>query len=571
MMSMRAMLGGLALVSLLSCQNGCGVLDFKPRQQGVVPYGVPPAKAEISDGYSWSLPDWVQPSARAGLVAEEAAPDLNVSMRVVDLTWRQLNPNSDDTQINQTETGSAEKIQTASLQDQLSEDGPFWMRVWASGIDWAPEWVRNNGSCTQGTVPTIGQDYNSQAHLPLWDTTCVWTPYKNMMNRLYSGYLSSNSNFSFLLVPGGFAWCEFDFELITNAADNLKILTLDMFRNWFQQAMLDLVTIFGDQANKLVYTGRDYPAGPWGADDDLFALDAVEKGMGIRLTDAELFNYHNNQLPSCGASIANNGHVEFDEAAPIRQGGRLVVAELTCFDEDCDYTHPDDPEYVVRLAVLKALQLRVNYLLVLPQQSYLATYPSLWKYVRLSLGKKPSDSPDAWVVLRESEDTFWKTNTSISWTNSPWVINLERFLVQRDVSPDGISQRGSEFKDQVLSAKNGSSYEGRKTNYNGGSDFLYFDISDQFLLQNSDPVELQITFLDQGDLSWWVEYAGVGGRKKTESVKNQNSGQKKTASFLIQDGWFDNSLPGQTDFCIYNGGAGDVEIHFVRLIKQKAP
>ena len=581
---LKGLLGGLAILSLLGGPQGCGVFDFKPKQKSsddIPPSDTPTAKAEMVDNYAWSsLPDWVQPSLNAGLVGEAAAPELNVPMRAVQVTWRQINPdNPDDPDypdnpktgvFSQTGTGHAEDISMRSLADQLADGGPFWMRIWASGIDWAPQWVINK--CN---VSAIGTDYNGEGHLPLWNS-CVWEEYLKMMRQVFIGWdLRSNPDFRFLWVPGGFAWCEFDFEVITQAANNG--LTFSTFNSWFQQAMYDLANIFNgenqdpadDQANKLVYTGKDYPNGPWGTDGDGLALDAVTQGMGIRISNAELFNYHNNQLPSCGTRITSDGHVEIDESALIRQNGRLVVAELTCFN-DCGYT-TNDTEYAVRLAALKALQLRVDYLHVLPLHSYIEVYPALWNYVRLSLGKKPADSPDAWVVLREYEDTFWTTDTTVSWTGSPWLKNMERFLVQRDVTPNGVSQPGSEQKDQVWDARNGRSYEGRKTNHQSGSDFLYFDINDQFLNQASVPVKLQITYLDEGDNAWWVEYAGKEGHKRTESVMNENSGQKKTVQFVIQDGWFDNSLPGGTDFYIYNGGAGDVEIYFVWLIKQQAP
>lgn len=576
-MFLKGLLGGLALLSLLVGPAGCGVFDFKPRQKSI--NDIPPGQAElveIVDGYDWSLPSGVQPSSDAGLVGEEAALDLNIDMRAVQVTWRQINP--EEGVFSQAETGYAEDESMRSLEDQLSDGGPFWMRIWATGVDWAPQWVIDK--CN---VSAIGTDYNGEGHLPLWDP-CVWGYYLEMMRQVFGTdppgtdrpirwNLRSNPDFRFLWVPGGFAWCEFDFDVITQAAQNYG-LTFSTFNSWFQQAMYDLVNIFNgenqdptdDQANKLVYTGKDYPAGPWEPDDDGLALDAVRYGMGIRISNAELFNYHNNQLPSCGASITNDGHVVIDESASIRQNGRSVVAELTCFN-DCGYK-TNDTEYGVRLAVLKTLQLRVDYLHVLPLHSYIEVYPALWEYARLSLGKKPADSPDAWVVLREYEDTFWLNDTTVSWTGSPWLKDLERFLVQRDVAPDGISQPGSERQDQVWDARNGTSYEGRKTNHANGCDYLYFDIDDQFLYQTSASVELQITFLDQGDNAWWVEYAGNGGRKKTEPVVCQNSGIKKTATFIIKDGWFNNSLPGQTDFCIYNGGAGDVEIHFVRLIKQ---
>ena len=41
-----------------------------------------------------------------------------------------------------------------------------------------------------------------------------------------------------------------------------------------------------------MYTGEDYPFGPWGTDDDLYARRAVDAGMGIRNGISELYNFH---------------------------------------------------------------------------------------------------------------------------------------------------------------------------------------------------------------------------------------------------------------------------------------
>src|SRR5690606_42025150 len=51
---------------------------------------------------------------------------------------------------------------------------------------------------------------------------------------------------------------------------------------WYDHAWSDLVALFGENADKLVFTGEDYPWGPFGASDDLLAKQAVDAGMGIR-------------------------------------------------------------------------------------------------------------------------------------------------------------------------------------------------------------------------------------------------------------------------------------------------
>jgi hypothetical protein len=187
----------------------------------------------------------------------------------------------------------------------------------------------------------------------------------------------------------------------------------------------------------------------------------------------------------------------------------VIATENECYN-DCGYS-TSDPYYAVKMSNLKALQMRVNWLYVVPGPSYMASYPDLWEWVRLSLGKRPSTSPDAWVALRLAEDTYWVDDTSYDWSGRPWVRNLERFMVQRDVSPGGVSQPGSDAYSGVLAPENGTAYEGRRTDVSTGNDSLYLDVDDAFLHGTTVPVSLKVTFRDQGSgLAGGVRRAGRG-------------------------------------------------------------
>jgi len=251
----------MLLSCILGCREGFGELSFDARadQQEEDNPALPQALPEIGDGEDWSMPDWVQPSAGAGLVGDTIQASANISVRALDLTWRQLNPA--DGVYSQTQAGSAEGIAMASLQSQLSQSGPFWLRIWTSGVDWAPPWV-----ATKCAVSAIGTDYTGQDHLPIWDA-CVWAE-SSSTARLVQWNLRANPDLRFVQVPGAFAWCEFDLDLVQQAADNHG-LTQTAFNSWFQQAMAELVSIANgenadpadDRANLLVFTGRDYPEG----------------------------------------------------------------------------------------------------------------------------------------------------------------------------------------------------------------------------------------------------------------------------------------------------------------------
>ncbi|MCP4898193.1 MAG: hypothetical protein GY906_14565 [bacterium] len=518
----------------------------------------------ISDGDDWSMPSWVQASPGTGFYSEEIAPAFEVHVRSVDVSWRQLNPAQGV--YSTSTTGAAQGMNFPSLADQLADQSPFWMRIWASGVDWAPEWVVAECGITQSWP-----DYDDQEHLPIWDS-CVWGHLMNLYRHFFIDQnLRADPRFRFIYVPGAFTWCEFDFEIIDAAAGDG--LTFPTFNTWFQQAMIDMVEIFNgentstadDYSHKLVFTGEDYPWSRWDELDDLLARDAVSAGLGIRNGITELSNFHLSHIPAYGTTIAADGHMVTDESWQLFDGKRVIGTENECYN-DCGFS-TTDPYYAVKMSNLKALQMRVNWLYVYPGPSYMATYPEHWEWVRLSLGQSASTSPDAWVALREAEDRYWLEDDSHTWPNKPWVRNLERWLVHSDVAPDGQSRRGTDVRTGVLDPDNGTAYEGRRTDIAGGQDFLYFFVDEGFVSGEAPAMGIKVTFVDTGTSNWRVEYLSTAGMTQTPSVSNTDSGTVKTATFTVSDAVFSAGLTEGADFRIYCGGAEDLEVRFVRLIK----
>lgn len=523
-----------------------------------------PGTVTVADGEDWSLPPQVVASPNSGFFSEEAAPAFHVDTRVVDVTWRQLAPTP--TTYSTTATGAAQGMSFASLDDQLAGSDKLWMRIWASGVDWAPAWVV--ADC--GVAPITGADYEGQAHLPIWNA-CVWGHLMDLYRELFvTRGLAADDRLQLVYVPGAFTWCEFDFDMIANAAQS-DGLTFGAFDAWFQAAMPELATMFGANKHKLVYTGEDYPFSSFGAADDLLARDAVTAGLGIRTGISEVANFHLSHVPAYGTTIAPDGHMITDEAWPLLDGKRVAAAEHECYT-DCGFT-TGDPYYAVRLSNLKALQLHMNWIYVVPGPSYMSDFAAHWEWVRLELGKTAATAPDAWAALREAEDTYWIDDDSHTWAGDPYVVNLERWLVQRDVAAGGLSRRGSEQHTGVLDPANGTAWEGRATDHAAGSDFLYFDVADGFLHDTTGAaattVQIKVTYRDTGAAIWSLEYAAAGGGapKRTPTVTNGGTGALRTASFTIADAAFDDSLADSTDFRLFAGGAEDVEVTFVRVIK----
>ena len=64
----------------------------------------------------------------------------DVNVRVADFTWRQLQPTQGS--FSQTTADSVYGMTFASWNTQLAGSDPIWLRLWVSGDDWAPQWVK---------------------------------------------------------------------------------------------------------------------------------------------------------------------------------------------------------------------------------------------------------------------------------------------------------------------------------------------------------------------------------------------------------------------------------------------
>ena len=515
----------------------------------------------VRPGDDWSLPGWVRPSTNSGLFSEEAAPGVGVDTRSVDVTWRQLQPDGPG-RPDKAASGSAQGMDLEPLGRQLANRRPFWMRVFASGSDWAPEWVAD-----ECDVRPIGPDYDGQYHLPIWDE-CVWGRLLALYRELFADQgLRADPRLRFVYVPGAFTWSEYDYDIVARAAK--EGLTFEAYRSWYRHAWRDLAAVFGPYSYKLVFTGEDYPWGPWGSRTDLFAKQATDAGISIRNGITELSNFHMSEAPSYGSRVRPDGHMEVDEKLPVHDGRHIVATENECFN-DCGY-RTGEPYYAVRQANLKSLQLRMNWIYVVPGPSYMKRYPDHWKWVRLSLGKTASDSPDAWAALRDAEDTFWRDTAgpftgARAWPGRPWVRNLERWLVQRDVAPDGRARRStSDVHSGVVKRDNGNAYEGLSTDRAHGQTSLYFDLDDRFPHGGHEPVQIKVTFRDAGKGAWWIEYADGRSAK----VRRTGDGEWKTATLTLPRARFAGGLRGRTDFRLVTGAGDDLDVRFVRVVRQR--
>ncbi|HEX8102626.1 MAG TPA: hypothetical protein VF533_08450 [Solirubrobacteraceae bacterium] len=525
-------------------------------------------------GYDWTLPAWAAPAPNSGFFSEadSAAGDRRL-LRGFDLTWRQLQPAGPGTFSLDT-TGSAEGMALPSFRSQDADPSPFWMRLFVSGTSWAPPWLAQK--CAYRSV---GPDYEGRRHVPIWNP-CVWSHVRAVWRELLVGRgLRADPRLRFVYVPGGFTWSEFDYDMV-DAGVRQNGLTFSRYSAWHRQMVADLVAMMnGDNADpsddfayKLVFTGEDYPfSETFGDDVALFARDAVDAGMGIRTGITEVANFHLGEVPAYGTRIASSGHMVTDESRPLLTDRRRIAAtENECYT-DCGFTTPT-PAHSVRTSNLKALQLRMNWIYVFPEDSYLKAYAAHWAWVRLELGRRAADAPDAWIALRDAEDTYWKDRGDRTWTGFPYVRNFERWVVQRDVAGRGVPRRGTIVFTGDPAPENGRAYESLRTNVAAGQDGIHLAVDDRFLTAaRPQAVDAKVTFKDVAGTAFRVEYRATGGATRTTPpVTGAGSNRLRTVTFRLPDAAFDNGLGGATDLVI-RALDGDAEVAFFRVVKTVAP
>jgi hypothetical protein len=271
-------------------------------------------------------------------------------------------------------------------------------------------------------------------------------------------------------------------------------------------------------------------------------------------------------MPNYGIPTVEMGggrYMVVDEEAPlIAAPNRYRGSEMVAHSEPFYYSR--------KMSMLKNLQVRV-----LPM--YIG--PPLWNkdpvlnaWVLRSLGKTPRTSADAWCALREGRDKYQEwSRYNRGFRGEWWVRNFERWLMQREIEPDGRTVAVYEHTSTV--PFNEHSREARRTDRAHGQNYIYFNVEDRFFKGAPNRMLLKITYLDNFSGSWWVEYDASDGQayKRSASVANRGDGVWKTVSLDLPGAAFMGRQAGGMDFRIFCGGSNDITVRFVRLIKRDPP
>lgn len=278
------------------------------------------------------------------------------------------------------------------------------------------------------------------------------------------------------------------------------------------------------------------------------------KGFGIRRGFVEMYLYH---IPDehIGQGLDKEGYLYVNESNQIIKNNLFHGEENEEYEEkwatdERDFRFGKNTEpfpYRYFTANLRLLQMRTNYLL----NNEFSILPDMLTWVSLELGKTKEDAPDAWCFLRES---YLKGEEALP------VKNFERWVYQRDkpgYETTPVLKINHPIKMWMVHPELYFDFVARKGQKIG------FDVDDDFLASDHRFV-VKISYMDIGNGEWSLIFPGKKGMER-RSLKNRNTGQVKTASFLIDADFQNKELP--FDLEIHGEEGYEPTISFLRIIK----
>jgi hypothetical protein len=376
-------------------------------------------------------------------------------------------------------------------------------------------------------------------------------------------------------------WCWRGGESAIKEAEEKTRLTPETLLAWGRQFIEDYVEAFRDHEGKLIWPnaddvfiarrGTEFDYGP--ASRALWQL-AFSKGCGVR--DGQPTVWYRYITPGWGCTVTDDGYLVFDDAhLPYRN-------RAMTYSENSEYSAKDDPERGPAslngmrffIGTLRVLQLRHSWewipWRVMDQiEPLLGPYggPAFLTWSELELGKRADTSPDAWCWLREGYRAQWAQYKPVK--------NLERWLLQRDVEPDGrtVPVEQVDISAIKFNYASGKRYEfhARRTDLAQGSRHVYFRVERQFLADGPHHVLLKVTYADGPRTAWRLEYTSPNGIVQSAPVETTATGKHLTVTLDIPDMQVAAGFRDQMDFRLTVLGEADLTVKFLRLVKTEPP
>lgn len=212
----------------------------------------------------------------------------------------------------------------------------------------------------------------------------------------------------------------------------------------------------------------------------------------------------------------------------------------------------------------------------------LTGFPIL-NFARQHLGKQIENTPDVWIVLRETKktDSCWKASDGIYKCYGPHHGDFESWLYRRDTAPGSksVALSGTALTAELPTEARGHIYSyhsTRRTDQATNNPYLSFDVEDRYPFAGQKPKDaggpvswtITMTLLNKGTDTLSLEYMNYFGQMVERRItKGAALGTVNTwvdYVWKLDDAFFDNGLPGAMDFRVDCNNDGNEYIH--RLI-----
>ena len=520
---------------------------------------------DVVEGWDWSLPPGVKPVERSGLIFPRSEKRSFPGNKLLNVTafWRDVEPQEgryDFTAIRK----KLEDLPEGFVGCRFILYATVAYRLRKGKRDnIAPAWLAKHnipvidmtgmeGRFQLFSYPIWHAGYHKR-YLRLIDALArSGIPRMPALRIVYVGAISKSWGEEMYIPKPVAIWCERNVALTPAALG--KCLT-DRLDAWARA--------FKGNEHKLAWVGAGR-GGCRGEHDyqDVMARvmkHAYKLGMGQRCGFVENYLYELGN-PYLGQRVDDHGYLSIDETCP-------PIAQVRAFgDENEEYgpywtgrfgplhTHP----YRYHQSMIRALQMRRNYLWMSP--SSVDMNPSLTAYVSLALGRRVTDSPDAFCCLRES--TVRASFAGKKGKTTP-IRNFERWLIQRD-------REGCRSVPAVKAAQHAMMWmvpAGHKHDWiaRRGSR-MGFALDDRFLHGGPHRVTVKVTYHDIGRGRWSLVYARPNGATGRKTIACRDTQKVFTATFHLDDACF----PGKGDAFDFHLVADGPEatFSFVRVIKR---
>jgi len=518
----------------------------------------------MKEGQDYSLPSWVTPDPYSGY-SGTSRPGGRIALKHWLVSWRDLEPNRGAYNWNLVEDEMSLARErdyklTMYLQSIVLGGGSDELGVTIQNS--VPDWVMEE---INPAMDTLGGLFDLEV-IPGWQPE-IRDAFNNLIRAFGEQGFPQREELGMAYIHGISQSLGEEFGLdqgIASQVENSLGFSREICTNWIQSRIDAYADAFTGATHKLAWVGgsNTFSYGNYGGMAWELVQYAWEKGAGSRNGIVERYHSGVND-EAFGQEVDEQGYLTVDESIPPIATARYFGEENEEYGENWiwRYGPQEGDEARYRMSIFRTLQMRIKFLWTWDAAEEIN--PPLSEYARLSFGKNPETSADAWVYLKESPVSFSQSPTGV-------LKNFERWLIQRDI-PGGMTIP-TERKYRAFDAGYSPPdmwYDdlSRSTNLATGNIYIYFELDDRF--QINGPVNIKVEFIDNTNATWYLEYMDADSTiTSSQDVKNLIDGKIKTATFHIPNIQFGNMFDSGMDFRIVCDGPEDINIRWVRVIRE---